>query len=205
MGHLALGYIVGKATAKFLDIDVNLPLIFMLSVLPDADILFPFLIQHRGPTHSIIFALIIFTPLFVVYHKKATPYFAAFIQHFFIGDYIAGEAQMLWPITVHYYGTSLCMESLTNITLEWVLFLASTIFMLKAGDLAGFFKSYNSNLMLAIPIFTVLLPTFLGFPLVVPMLLIPPHLFYLLMFSISTIIQALELLRLTAPKNKDPS
>lgn len=203
MGHLALGYVIGKASAKFLKTEVSLPLIFTLSVLPDIDTLFPFLIQHRGLTHSIIFAFIVFLSSFAVYRKKVVPYFAAFVQHFLIGDYVAGGAQILWPITSRCYGINMCMRSLANITLEWTLFFLSIAIMLKAGDLTIFFKTHNSNMLLAIPTFTVLLPTLTGFPSDVPILLIFPHLFYLCMFSASTIIQALKML--TENSQESPS
>jgi hypothetical protein len=41
---------------------------------------------------------------------------------------------------------------------------------------------------LAIPTFTVLLPTFLAFPLDVPISLLPPHLIYLAIFIASLLI-----------------
>jgi hypothetical protein len=48
------------------------------------------------------------------------------------------------------------------------------------------------NLVLTVPIFTVLLPTFLGFPLRVPILLVPPHLFYLAIFSLAFLMVTLR-------------
>ena len=45
-----------------------------------------------------------------------------------------------------------------------------------------------SNLLLAIPVLTVLLPTFIGYPLSVPALLVIPHLFYLIVFSIAVLL-----------------
>lgn len=209
MGHLSVGYISGKASAKLLKTEVNVPLVLTLSVIADLDILFPVTLQHRGPTHSVILALIIFIPFFVVYRKNAVPYFIALIQHSLVGDYIVGgNVQLLWPVTSQYYGASIGMTSLTNITLEWATFLASTIIMLKTGDLAALFKPHNSNLILAVPVFAVLFPTVaslplgmvtlsnvVSYPLFIPIWLIPPHLVYLCIFLASILIDVFEVAR----------
>ena len=185
VGHFALGYVLSKTSAYVTKTKLNIPVIITLSVIPDVDVLIPFL-QHRGPTHSIIASLIIFIPIFLVYNKKAIPYFIALIQHSLIGDYIAGGGiQLLWPITLQRYGTGLSIKSQTNITIEWILFLTSMIMMFKAKEIAKHFQPNNSNLTLTIPLFTVLLPTFLSFPLEVPAPLIPPHLVYMAIFSAS--------------------
>ena len=60
--------------------------------------------------------------------------------------------------------------------------------MFKTGDIHRFFQNSKLNLVLAIPIFTVLLPTFASYPLYVPLLLVLPHLFYLVLFSISVLL-----------------
>jgi len=80
-------------------------------------------------------AFIIFIPIFIIYHKKATPYLIALTQHSLIGDYIAGgQTQLLWPITTQTYGTGMRIRSQTNITIEWIIFLTSIIIMLKTKD-----------------------------------------------------------------------
>jgi len=138
----------------------------------------------------------VFIPIFAIYHKKAIPYFIALIQHSLTGDYIAGgRIQIFWPITTQYYGTGVSIKSSTNITLEWLIFLTSIIIMLKAKDTATLFQPHNSNLILSIPTFTVLLPTFLSFPLEVPAWLIPPHLAYMSVFSASIIIDLFKVLK----------
>lgn len=209
MGHLSVGYISGKASAKLLKTEINVPLVLTLSIIADVDILFPVTLQHRGPTHSVILALIIFIPFFVVYRKNAVPYFIALIQHSLVGDYIVGgDVQLLWPVTSQYYGASISMTSLTNVILEWVTFLASTIIMLKTGDLAALFKPHNSNLILAAPAFAVLFPTVaslplgvatlsnvVSYPLFMPTWLIAPHLVYLCIFLASIFIDVFEVAR----------
>ena len=192
---MALGYVLGRASAKLLKTSVNLPLVLTLSVIPDIDLLIPFL-EHRGPTHSIVMALAAFVPVLIIYNKKAIPYLLALIQHSLVGDYLmGGQVRLLWPTTMQHYGYEIGITSQTNIALEWVLFLTSTAIMLKTMDAAKFFQPHNSNLILSIPTFTVLLPTFFSYPLEVPTWLIPPHLVYMAIFAASLIIDLSHILK----------
>ena len=198
VGHVALAYLLGKGSARLLKVDFNIPLIVTLSIIPDIDILFEFLLGssiHRGPTHSIITAILIFIPFFLLYRQKATPYFAALASHSLIGDFlIGGQIQLLWPLSTNEYGLHelgfpyINIYDPVNIALEFTLFAIAIIIMFKTRDVFRFFRTSKLNLILAIPIFTVLLPTFASYPLHVPFLLVVPHLFYLLVFSISIII-----------------
>jgi membrane-bound metal-dependent hydrolase YbcI (DUF457 family) len=195
VGHMALAYLLGKASAKLLKVNINIPLILVLSIIPDIDILFDFLFNsdiHRGPTHSIIVAIVVFIPFFVLYRKRATPYFAALASHSLIGDFlIGGQLQLLWPLSTNEFGAHelgfpyINIYNPINIALEFTLFAIALVVMLKTRDLFHFFRNSKLNLILIIPIFTVLLPTFISYPLRVPLLLILPHLFYLVIFSIS--------------------
>lgn len=160
-------------------------MIFLLSLIPDADLLIPGL-QHRGLTHSIIIITIVFIPAFAVYKKKALPYFAALAQHIVIGDFITSEGtQMLWPINQTWYGLGIPMASLANILLEWGSFLAAMITMIALRDMHQLLKSHLSNLLVAVPTLTVLLPSLIQFPMAVPTSLLIPHLIYLALFAAS--------------------
>ncbi len=191
---MALAYLLGKASAKPLKININIPLILVLSVIPDIDLLFMGLIPHRGPTHSVITAILVFIPVFILYRQKAVPYFIALLSHSLIGDFfIAGQLQLFWPFTqqefgLHELGYYIGIRSPLNITLELTLFTIALLAMIKTRDILQFFQNKKTNLVLVIPVFTVLLPTFLGVPLSVPILLVPPHLFYLVLFSVSVLI-----------------
>jgi len=185
---MALGYILSKASAKLLKTDLNLAIVLTLSVIPDIDILIPFL-EHRGPTHSIALALLAFTPVLAIYRKRSVPYLLALVQHSLVGDYlIGGQTQLLWPMATPSYGLGIRIHSQTNTILEWALFLTSTGIMLKTRDAATLIQPHNSNLILSIPTFTVLLPTFFSYPLEVPVWLIPPHLVYMIIFATSLMI-----------------
>ena len=188
VGHFALGYLTGKLAAKSLDVNINFPLLFLASVFPDIDLLIPGL-EHRGPLHSVILFCLVFIPIFAIYKKRAAPYFVAVIQHIIIGDYlIGGDLQLLWPLTTNMYGFHVGIASLINVALEWSLFLISMTFMIKTKDIFLLFKHHSSNMILAIPVLTVLLPTIISFPLYVPLALLIPHFVYLILFTIPIII-----------------
>jgi len=86
------------------------------------------------------------------------------------------------------YGFHVGIASLTNIALEWCLFLISMTFMIKTKDIFFLFKHHPSNMILAIPLLTVLLPTVISFPLYVPLALLIPHIVYLILFTIPILI-----------------
>jgi hypothetical protein len=196
---MALAYLIGKPAAKLLKVNLNIPLLLVLSIIPDADILLGVGELHRGPTHSVITALVVFIPAFVVYRRKAVPYFLALVSHGLIADFLVGGNIMLfWPLSSNLYGNYwfyISIWSITNVTLEWTLFAIATVVMSKTGDLRLFFHNQKSNLLLAIPISTVLLPTFVSYPLQVPIVLMPPHLFYVILFSISVLIALIGILK----------
>jgi membrane-bound metal-dependent hydrolase YbcI (DUF457 family) len=188
--------LLGKASARTLKTKLNVPLALVLSILPDADIALehlgiPFL-EHRHITHSIIVSAIVFVPFFLVYRKTAVPYFLALIQHALIGDYLTGQVWLLWPFGQD-YSLRVGIESPFNIGLEWTVFVLSLVIMFRTDDLLNFFRQQKWNLALAIPTFTVLLPTFLSVPLEVPIWLIPPHVALTLLFFASILVSVRHL------------
>jgi len=209
---MALAYLLGKPSAKILKVNLNIPLILVLSIIPDIDILAGDLLNtdiHRGPTHSLIASVLVFIPIFVLYRQKAVPYFVALISHSLIGDFfIGGRLQLLWPLSTGRFGLHelgsyyISIYSPLNVVLESTLFVIATVILFKTRDILQFFTQKKSNLILTIPIVTVLLPTFASFPLQVPILLIPPHLFYLVLFSVSVLIVILRIFKRQKSINK---
>ena len=202
VGHMAIAYLLGKGSSKGLRVKLNIPILLVLSILPDIDILYDFLTGseiHRGPTHSIIVATLAFIPIFIIYRKKAIPYFLALISHPLIGDFfIGGKLQLLWPLSTGQFGLHeagsyfISIFSPVNIALELTLFVIATLVLYKTGDWRAFFTSNKTNLVLIIPIATVLLPSTIGYPFTDSLLLSEPplalaHLFYLVLFSIAVI------------------
>jgi membrane-bound metal-dependent hydrolase YbcI (DUF457 family) len=197
---MALAYLLGKGASKALHTKINIPILLVLSILPDIDILSDFLFNypiHRGPTHSIIVALLIFLPFFVIYRKKAIPYFLGLISHSLIGDFIAGgQLRLLWPLSQAEFGLHelgfpiIKVGSQTEILLELSLFVIATLVLIISKDWRVFFKGRLSNLVLIIPITTVLLPSTIGYPFNESLLITEPilalaHIFYAVLFSIA--------------------
>jgi membrane-bound metal-dependent hydrolase YbcI (DUF457 family) len=194
---MAIGYLLGKGSSKPLRLKPNIPLLLVVSILPDIDIVYDFLTGadlHRGPTHSIIVATLAFVPFFIVYRKKAIPYFLALISHSLIGD-ITGQVQLLWPLSTNQYGfDALSIFSPINVVAELSLFAVATFVLFKTGDWRVFLTDDKTNLVLIIPVATVLLPTAIGYPFSQSLLLSDlyivrvlgiAHLFYLVLFGIA--------------------
>jgi hypothetical protein len=189
---MALAYLLSKGSARLHKVNFNIPLISTLAIIPDIDLIFEFFLNssiHRGPTHSLITAILVFIPFFLIYRQKATPYFAALASHSLIGDFLIGDQiQLLRSLSTNEYGfRGISIYNPVSVVLEFTLFVVAIIIMFKTRDVFRFFRNSKLNLVLVIPIFTVLLPTFASYPLQVPFLLIVPHLFYLVLFSISVL------------------
>ena len=204
VGHFALGYLTGKIASKSLNINVNLPLLFFASIVPDIDLLIHGL-EHRGPLHSVIFFSVLFVPLLLLYRKSAVPYFVAVLQHLLIGDFLTGGAQLLWPLSVNLYGLHFGIANFANIALELVLFLVSIAIMFKTKDVLSLFKYNSSNMIISIPVVAVLLPTVISFPLYVPPLLLVPHIVYLTLFCFSIFMDLKSILTKNRQKSSSPN
>ena len=204
VGHVSLGYLVGKVSAKLLKVQINIPLILVLSIIPDIDIILEFFFGfpvHRGPVHSLILAILVFVPFFILFRKTALPYFFSIASHSVLADFfIGGGIQLFWPFSKAEFGATqigfplIKIDDPINVGLEIVLFVLALIMMFKSKDLMKFFNGALSNLLLIIPVLTVFLPTFTSYPIVVPTLLIIPHLFFLIVFILSVLITLKKIL-----------
>lgn len=184
VGHIALGYILAKGSSRLVGTKIALPLIIVLSIIPDIDILIPF-IQHRGLTHSILSAMAIFLPAFIVWRRQALPYFIAMVQHSLVADYLGGGGlKLLWPLTNTTYGLRIDIRGATSVVIELFAFLVALLIMLRTRDLFRLFEPRTLNLILIVPTAAVLLPL-LAFPFPVPPVLFIPHLICLAIFLMS--------------------
>lgn len=182
-------------TSRSLNVHLNIPLVLLASIISDVDLLIPSLV-HRGPTHSLILIFLFFLPAFALYREKTAPYFVAVVQHSILGDHFTGGGvQSLWPLTPNWFGVEIEIVSLTNILVEWALFLTFMVVVFESRDVRILFQHHASNMLLSIPILTVLLPTLLSFPLEVPSELIVPHVIYLVLFAFSTLIDLIYMLK----------
>jgi len=188
VGHLALGYISGKGAARFLNVSVNVPLVFLASILPDIDFLVPGL-MHRGPMHSIVLYAVVFIPIIVLYRRIGIIYFLCVAQHLVLGDFLTagyGEGiQLLWPLSLNGYSAGISWVSAASVYLEWIFFIICITWMFKSGDLRKLLVSSSANLVLAVPMLSIVLPVFFNIPLHAPLLLLIPHIILLFLFSLS--------------------
>ncbi len=193
IGHFALGYLTGKSSSKALKTKINLPLLLAASVLPDVDLLlegaFPSLFMHRGPTHSVITITLLIIPFFILYKKQALPYYAAFLSHPLIGDLFTGGAEILWPVSQHWFSyLNINVESLPNVLMELSLFAITLPIMYKTGELQELLHSEKYRCPILIAFGAILGPMMAlryGSEGVLPPLLLAPSLFWLLILAYS--------------------
>ena len=201
IGHFALGYLSGKGSSSLLKVKANLPLLLTVSVLPDIDLIFRFL-QHRGPTHSLITFTVLMIPFFLIYRKRAVPYYAALLSHSLIGDYFTGGVELFWPISHSWFGVDIGVTSLTSVTIELILFAITLVFLVGTRDIKQLLRPGNHNLVLFIAFGAVLGPLFQfgrGYEQFLPSLLVVPSLFYLGLFAYSMFIDLWSKLRSAGP------
>lgn len=121
-GHLALGYFAASLTGKVSYTRKRLLTVWFFSILPDVDLLLPF-VRHRGATHSLV-AILILVAL-SLYRRDMFPYTAAYASHILVGDFVTGGSLLLWPLTDAVIGMNLLHQlSLLGISVEIVLFAA---------------------------------------------------------------------------------
>jgi hypothetical protein len=153
----------------------------------------PSLLEHRGPTHSIILFLAIAFPSILVWKKQAIPYLAAFASHPFLGDYFTASSateglQLFFPLSSTWFSGGSETTLFAYAYVELALFIAFLTLMLTTRDIMILIKHNSSNLLLIIPVSTALLPVFLQFPIPVPQILVIPHLILLILLAFPVLI-----------------
>jgi len=190
IGHFGLGYLLGKAFAKISKVEVNLGLLLTASVFPDLDLVFSRYIVHRGPSHSLLFALIVFLPLFVKFKRKTIPYFVAFLSHSLIGDIFSGGVQLFWPFSKDlFYLLNFSVTNNLSIILELALFVIAVTFMVISNDLKKTLLGKTRWVYFVIPTGAILGPLLLTIRTYsnLPSLLIIPSLFCLGLFFFASL------------------
>ena len=122
LGHFALGYFAASSTRKITGIRFRLLPLWFFSMLPDIDVLLPFM-SHRGPTHSLA-AILIMIAVSLVW-RALLPYAASYASHILVGDLITGKSPLLWPLTGAVFGVPLFHQpSYLETAVEVILFAA---------------------------------------------------------------------------------
>jgi len=171
VGHIALGHITGKVLGKVTGHNPSIPLLWALSILPDIDFLIPG-IMHRGPTHSILFAILICAPFLIYKPRKAVPYFAALFTHSISSDMIRHDSLFK-------------MGGITESYIELALFAVLILMLVASGDLKKLVTKENSDILLFIPFCTIIIPVMYKYPIRIPGTLLIAHLILLGMMVLS--------------------
>jgi hypothetical protein len=141
-------------------------------------------------------------PFFIVYRKRAAPYYAALLSHSLIGDYFTGGVELFWPLSHSWFGVDIGVTSMTSVTIELVLFALTLVFLVGTRDIKELLRPGNHNLVLFIAFGAVLGPLFQfgrGYEQFLPSLLVLPSLFYLGLFAYSMFIDLWSKLRSAGP------
>jgi membrane-bound metal-dependent hydrolase YbcI (DUF457 family) len=197
IGHFALGYLFGKGSSKLLKTKLNMPLLLVVSVTPDVDLILqlvdPALFMHRGPSHAIITFTALAIPFLVIYRKQALPYYAALLSHSLIGDFFTGGLELFWPVSQDWFGLqTIDVRSLPVASTEIFLFALALVIMFRTKDLQALLKPNKANSLLFIAFGAVLGPMLdvgNAYESSLPLLLWVPSIFCLLLFVYSVFVE----------------
>jgi len=197
VGHIALGHITGKVLGKATGHNPSIPLLWTLSLLPDIDFLIPGII-HRGPTHSILLALLLCAPFLIYKPRKAAPYFVALFTHSIVGDFLTnGGVMLLWPISSEMirHDSLFRMGGTTESYIELTLFGILILMLVASRDIQRLIIKETSSILLFIPLCTIIIPAIYKYPIRIPGTLLIAHLILLGIMALSItlfLIQALK-------------
>ena len=187
VGHLGLGYLVTRLFYR--STNLNVALILTLSILPDIDVIIPFL-PHRGPTHSIVVFFAIFVASLIYEKGKYTPYMVSYASHLisdvFTGSYYGGT-QLLWPLSSKWFpfDPKLIMGSTFEASIETLFMVSAIVILLLMKDYRNLAEFNYGNFLLFLPCGAVLASLFFGYYLrgnIFPETLFYPHLFLSIVF-----------------------
>jgi uncharacterized membrane protein len=127
----------------------------------------------------------------------------ALISHPLIGDFfIGGKLELLWPFSNVQFGLHELGGPYISIympidgIIELILFIVAIVLLVKSNDWKVFFTAHKSNLLLIIPLLTVLLPATIGYPFSESLFLFSPilavaHVILVVIFTIA-VLKALQ-------------
>jgi hypothetical protein len=151
-GHIAIGYIIAYAIARWRKQKLSLWLAFTVGIIPDFDIFFEGLgLTHHSYTHS----LLLWTPVIIaliLWKRNTMPYAAGILSHLLIGDTIVSSIPVLLPLSNITIGLNLGMPSAADAILEPAFLILMLILLLTSGDFRRALNGERSNFLMAIPL-----------------------------------------------------
>jgi hypothetical protein len=162
LGHIAIGYLVAWAFARWRKQKLSLWLALTVGIVPDFDILFGGLgLEHHTYTHS----LLLWAPIaiaLVLWNRKSLPYVAGILSHLLIGDFLVSSIPFLLPLSNVSIGLRLGMPSFADALLESGAFLLMFLVMWGNGDLRRMLSGQRKNLLMLVPLVSMILLTWLA-------------------------------------------
>ena len=162
LGHIAIGYLVAWAFARWRKQKLSLWLAFTVGIVPDFDILFQGLgLEHHTYTHS----LLLWAPVAIallLWNRKSVPYVAGILSHLLIGDVLVSSIPFLLPLSSVSVGLRFGMPSFVDAILESGAFLLMFLLMWRNGDLRRMFSGGKKNLLLLVPLISMTSLTWLA-------------------------------------------
>ena len=162
LGHIAIGYLVAWAFARWRKQKLSLWLALTVGIVPDFDILFQGLgLEHHTYTHS----LLLWAPIaiaLVLWNRKSVPYVAGILSHLLIGDVLVSSIPFLLPLSSISLGLRLGMPSFADAILEAGAFMLMFLLMWRNGDLRRMFGGEKKNLLMLVPLVSMTLLTWLA-------------------------------------------
>lgn len=186
VGHMAWGYIFGRLAGKATKTKTITSLLFAVSMLPDVDLfLKPYGIVHRGPLHASFTLLCFSLPFLIVYRRRALPYIVSVFQHLLFGDFIIGSSMLLWPFSSRFYGLRFRLGGSLDVTLELVGFVSSLWLLFRLDDIRHVLSPEKWNVAMIFCGAMIFLSVFYGIGILVPLVLVLPHIVFLVLFAVS--------------------
>jgi len=135
VGHISIAFIISYFISRRFQVpSFSLSLVFLLSIIPDIDIIFRLVgveVAHRSITHSIIIFTIvcIVLSMFILKHRirSIIIYFIAYFSHIAIGDIIVGPSNLLSPFGFFYLNSALYYKMPEHIFVEGLLLITMAI------------------------------------------------------------------------------
>jgi len=110
-----------------------------------------------------------------------------------MGDFFTGGIQLFWPLSNSWFGAlNIEVTGLKNVIMELALCLLTLSIMYKLGDIKTLLKPHNKNWALIIPLVAILGPLLAlgrGQEYALPVFLVVPSLFYVVVFVYSILVE----------------
>ena len=162
LGHIAIGYLVAWAFARWRKQKLSPWLAFTVGIVPDYDILFQGLgLVHHTYTHSLLLWAPVVIAL-VLWKRESLPYVAGILSHLLIGDFLVSSIPILLPLSNISVGLRFGMPSIADAILEASSFLLMLLLMLRNGDLRRMFSGQRTNLLMVVPLVSMASLTWLA-------------------------------------------